>query len=205
MLTEANQTSRPPLLRQWRIFPGEAAQLSAVRRWLTSFLPDSDARDDLVSIATELASNAICHTRSGEGGYFAVEVGWYSDRIRIAVTDGGAMEGPRLITDPAGEHGRGLLLVRGLSKSTGVDGDQRSRLVWADVPFCAPGHIVEWWMNPAVTGGTSPTMRAGPAHAQARVQNCLSSAAIDAIGYPDSAAEYEPARSKSRSFRSRPG
>jgi serine/threonine-protein kinase RsbW len=135
VLAEANQTDRGPLLRQWRIFPGEARQLSALRRWLTSFLPDCDARDDLVSVATELASNAVRHTRSGQGGHFAVEVSWYAGWIRLAVTDGGAPEGPKLITDPAGEHGRGLLLVRELAASTGVHGDRRSRRVWADVAF----------------------------------------------------------------------
>jgi hypothetical protein len=41
----------------------------------------------------------------------------------------------QLIDDPAAEHGRGLLLVRGLSIRTGVTGDQRGRLIWADVAF----------------------------------------------------------------------
>ena len=44
-----------------------------------------------------------------------------------------------MIEDPAAEHGRGLLLVRGLSQRTGVTGDQRGRLVWADVAFEGPG------------------------------------------------------------------
>ena len=167
VLTEANHAARQPFLRQWRIFPGQAARLSAVRRWLTEFLPDCNARDDVISVATELASNAICHTRSGQGGYFAVEVSWYSGRIRLAVTDGGAKEGPRLITDPDGEHGRGLLLVRGLSTTTGVLGDQRSRLVWADVPFHAPAPRVRFAQGgktSAVTFSAFPDLGQIPYH-----------------------------------------
>jgi hypothetical protein len=40
-----------------------------------------------------------------------------------------------VIDDPADEHGRGMLLVRGLSIRTGVCGDRRGHLVWADVPW----------------------------------------------------------------------
>jgi hypothetical protein len=40
-----------------------------------------------------------------------------------------------VINDPAGEHGRGLLLVQGLSVRTGVCGDHRGRLVWADISW----------------------------------------------------------------------
>ncbi len=134
MLAEANQMIRQPLLRQWRVFPGEASQLRTLRRWLTSFLPDCEPRDDLVSIATELASNAIRHTRSGHGGQFAVGITTYQDRTVVAVTDGGAPQGPKLITDPNGENGRGLLLVHALASRTGVSGDRRSRLVWAECP-----------------------------------------------------------------------
>ena len=152
MLAEANQTSRRPVLRQWRVFPGEASQLSALRRWLTSFLPDSESRDDLVSVATELASNAIRHTRSGQGGQFAVEIGCHEDRILVAVTDGGAPDGPELITDPDGEHGRGLVLVRALAIRTGVEGDHRSRLVWAEVPFLDAGPQLEPPMPTALSG-----------------------------------------------------
>jgi Bacteriocin-protection, YdeI or OmpD-Associated len=97
--------------------------------------PDCPARDDVASVATELGSNAIRHTASGRGGWFVVEVAWFRPVVRVAVTDDGAAAGPRVIDDPAGEHGRGLLVVAGLSVRTGVVGDHRGRLVWADVPW----------------------------------------------------------------------
>lgn len=37
---------------------------------LASVLPECPARDDVISVATELASNAILHTASGNRGWF---------------------------------------------------------------------------------------------------------------------------------------
>jgi len=129
-------------LRWRRAFPGNERQLGVLRRWLASLLPGCSARDDVLVAANELATNALSHTASGQGGSFAVEVIWHRQVVRIAVGDGGAAEGPRIIEAPAGDHGRGLLLVRALSVRMGVCGDHRGRLVWADVPWdeaLAPG------------------------------------------------------------------
>jgi hypothetical protein len=109
-----------------------------MRRWLTSFLPECPARDDVISVATELGSNALRHTASGDGGWFAVEITWQEPVVRVGVADGGSPAEPRVIEDPDGEHGRGLLLVRGLSLRTGVTGDRHARLVWAEVAWDGP-------------------------------------------------------------------
>jgi serine/threonine-protein kinase RsbW len=122
-------------MRWRRIFPGEERQLGGLRQWLTSLFPECPARDDLLSVATELASNAIRHTASGHGGWFAVEVTWHRSAVRVAVADRGGPTEPRVMGDPAAEHGRGLLLVQGLSVRMGVCGDRRGRLVWADIPW----------------------------------------------------------------------
>jgi hypothetical protein len=106
-----------------------------VRRWLASLLPECPTRDDVISIVTELGSNALRHTASGRSGVFAVEVTWHESVVRVAVADGGGPTEPHVIEDPPAEHGRGLLLVRGLSVRTGVTGDHRGRLVWADIAW----------------------------------------------------------------------
>lgn len=131
-----------PGLRWRRVVPGEERQLGVVRRWLESLLPPCAARDDVAVVASELVGNAVKHTASGRGGQLAVEIGWHGPVVRVAVADCGAPTAPRVIEDLAGEHGRGLLLVRGLSARTGVCGDDRGRLVWADVPWVAvPGEV----------------------------------------------------------------
>ena len=62
-----------------------------------------------------------------------MEITWQDSIVRVAVADRGGPTEPRVIEDPSAKHGRGLLLVRGLSVRTGVCGDRRGRLVWADV------------------------------------------------------------------------
>jgi histidine kinase-like protein len=121
------------------VFPGEEAQLGLVRGWLAALLPACPARDDVAVVATELGSNAIRHTASGRGGRFAVEITFCGAVVRVAVADSGARSAPRMIEDPVAESGRGLLVVRGLSVSTGVRGGPWGRLVWADVPWQAMG------------------------------------------------------------------
>jgi serine/threonine-protein kinase RsbW len=122
-----------PSQRWRRLFPGEVRQLGVLRRWVASLLPGCPARDDVTMVANELASNAIKHTASGHGGRFAVEITWHGPVVRVAVADSGAPTAPQMIDDLAGEHGRGLLLVQNLTVHTGVVGDDRGRLMWADV------------------------------------------------------------------------
>jgi serine/threonine-protein kinase RsbW len=127
-----------PGLRWRRVLAGDERQLAVLRRWLASVLPPCPARDDLTSVASELGGNAIKHSASGRGGWFAVEVTWLGPVVRVAVADSGGPTEPHMIDDPAGEHGRGLLLVQGLSARTGWCGDCRGRLSWADVPWDDP-------------------------------------------------------------------
>jgi serine/threonine-protein kinase RsbW len=61
-----------------------------MRRWLASLLPECPAREDVVCVATELGTNAVRHTASGRGAWFAVEVTWHRSVVRVAVADGGA-------------------------------------------------------------------------------------------------------------------
>jgi hypothetical protein len=145
-------------LRWRRVFRGEERQLGLLRRWLISLFPPCPARDDLALIANELSSNAIRHTASGHGGWFAVEVTWSGPVVRVAVADGGAATEPHVIDDPDSEHGRGLLVVRELSMRMGVCGNDRGRLTWADVRWEASPHE-------AVAGpdGYEDAIRAGQA------------------------------------------
>jgi serine/threonine-protein kinase RsbW len=134
-----NSPALVPGLRWRRVFPGEERQLAALRRWISSLLPGCPARDDVLSVATELGGNAIQHTHSGrDGGWFAVEVTWQQSMVQVAVADCGGTAEPRVIDDPAGERGRGLLLVQGMSLRAGFTGDQRGRLAWAHIAWDEP-------------------------------------------------------------------
>src|ERR1035438_8694176 len=146
-------------LRWRRVFPGNERQLGQLRRWLESLLPECLARDDVAYVATELGTNAVRHTASGRGGWFALEITWHRSVVRVAVADGGAPSGLQVVGDPDDEHGRGLLVVAGLSARTGVCGDHRGRLVWADVPWGDAGAV-----EPASPGDPhEAAIRDGPA------------------------------------------
>jgi anti-sigma regulatory factor (Ser/Thr protein kinase) len=126
---------------QWRLVErGEEHQLAVLRQWASGLLPACPARDDVVMVANELASNAIRHTDSGRGGWFAVELTWYPGLVRVAVADCGGPKEPMVIEDPGGESGRGLFLVQQLSERMGMSGNPSGRLVWADITWAAPSH-----------------------------------------------------------------
>lgn len=124
-----------------------------LRRWLHTLLPDCTTRDDVICVATELGTNAVLHTATGQGGWFAVEVTWYGPVVRVAVADCGGAGEPQIIRDPRGEHGRGLALVHELAVRSGFLGDHHGRLVWADVPWDhACGRIRQPAMGPRRAG-----------------------------------------------------
>lgn len=129
----------PVSQRWWRDFPGDPQQLRVLREWLRGLLPDCPARDDVIVVAHELGANAVCHTASGQGGQFSVEVTMVGAVARIVVGDCGGPGKPRLIDDPDSENGRGLRVVQGLTTIMLVGGDEHGRFVRADVPWTANG------------------------------------------------------------------
>lgn len=169
-------TGFPAPGQSWRrVFPGDERQLRELRRWLADLLPDAPERDDVVSVASELSANAIKHTASGHGGAFAVEVVWQRQpgTVWLAVADGGAPQEPREVDDPMGEHGRGLMLVHGLSARTGTAGDQHSRVVWAEIPWVA-----------AQESPAAPAQGAGGAGARIDIDTALAGLTSRFAGIP---------------------
>ena len=127
----------PARVRYQQVFPGTEKQIRELRGWLTDRLPDCATRDDVITIAAELATNAVKHTASGRGGWFTVVVSWHAAAVRIAVGDQGASSGPRLTGDhdPLAESGRGLQVVSCLAARAGVAGGRDGRVVWAELPW----------------------------------------------------------------------
>ena len=96
-------TPRPDTcVRRQRLFRGQESELRHLRRWLTGLFPDCPERDDLISVAVELGTNAVQHTASGDGGWFTVEVTHKTAVVRLDVTDEGGPRGPRIGGDPDG-------------------------------------------------------------------------------------------------------
>jgi hypothetical protein len=78
-----------------RVFPGRPDQVGQARRFVTRALDGCPATDDAVLCVSELASNAIQHTCSGQGGRFQVLVWRGRTSACVAVIDDGAPHGPQ--------------------------------------------------------------------------------------------------------------
>jgi hypothetical protein len=116
-------------------------QVGAVRRWIQGILPNCDPVSDLISISSELAANAVAHTRSNlPHASFSVQVGWSAEYARAVVGDGGAASEPAVKLDSMVDtSGRGLAMVAGLAAGWGIAGSARGRWVWADVLWASEG------------------------------------------------------------------
>lgn len=130
-----------PALLWLRTLPGEPQQVGEARRWIMAMLPDCDAREILVQIASEFCANAVEHTRSGDpGGQFTVHLAWSLATARLVVGDEGSAEHPGVVEATlANERGRGLAMVGLMADRWGFTGDKDGRLLWADTSWSANG------------------------------------------------------------------
>jgi serine/threonine-protein kinase RsbW len=116
-------------------YPGTPASVAAARRCVRQRLGPCPRVDDLELIASELATNAIRHTRSGQpGGTFTMTVCQQRGAVYLAVTDLGARRwrGRGRTGGPLATGGRGLLIVTALADQAGQRrGRGRRQVSWA--------------------------------------------------------------------------
>jgi serine/threonine-protein kinase RsbW len=105
-----------PLVAWWaRSFPGIPDNVTDARRWVADLLPQCDPLTDLLLLASELCTNAVMHTRSGQAdGWFSVAVEWTPALARVVVGDQGSPSMPTAAAktgSTAGdeESGRGIV------------------------------------------------------------------------------------------------
>jgi len=116
-----------------RVFPGDPGQVPHVRWFVRRSLADQGPADAAL-LATELATNAIQHTRTGGGGAFEVVICLHPAIVRICVTDQGSAGAPVLA--PAGREspsGRGLAIVDALARRWGHQAHGHGRTVWFEL------------------------------------------------------------------------
>ncbi|RJL33312.1 ATP-binding protein [Bailinhaonella thermotolerans] len=117
-------------------FPGQEDHVPAVRAYVRVLYEDHPRLDDLLLILTELITNAVRHTRSGErGGAVTVNVLGppYEPRFEIQDQGGKAHSEPRH-RDPAdAEGGYGLRLVEALASRWGADSWPGGTRTWFEI------------------------------------------------------------------------
>ena len=114
-----------------RDYPGTADQARHVRADLARVATACPVANDLVLLASELATNAILHSRSGRPARtFAVRATLYpGDYAWVEVIDQG---GAWIQDEHDDEHARGLAIVAAIvgDGNWGIDGDDASRAAW---------------------------------------------------------------------------
>jgi len=114
-----------------RVFPGASSQVGRARLFVGDVLDGCPAADDAILLTSELVTNAIAHTASGEGGKVVVTVYRAETRVRVEVKDDGSDQAPAVQeADEDRESGFGLGLVDLMADRWGHCGGRRSRVVW---------------------------------------------------------------------------
>ncbi|MFJ8470418.1 ATP-binding protein [Kitasatospora sp. NPDC094011] len=121
-------------------FPGVPESAGAARQLIREALRDDPRTADAELIISELVTNAILHSKSGQGGSLWVEIRNLPTCVRIEVADEGGRDGlpAHRAPDELANFGRGLTLVDALADSWGAhnDGDEL-RCVWAELTSTA--------------------------------------------------------------------
>jgi anti-sigma regulatory factor (Ser/Thr protein kinase) len=116
-------------------FPGIPSQVARARGLVTAALGrDHPLYDDCVLLTSELATNAILHSRSGDGGSFTVSVRAAESLVRVLVKDGGSSGPPCACrTGTQATSGRGLPLIETLSHRWGFVRENGATSVWFEL------------------------------------------------------------------------
>ena len=117
-----------------RVFPGRDDQVPEARRFIKKALDGCPVVDDAILCVSELATNALLHSASGNEGEFEITVHRGQSSARVAVSDNGSADKPAVRElDAASEQGRGLALVAAVASQWGESGDEHSRTVWFEL------------------------------------------------------------------------
>jgi len=124
-------TARP----MQRTFPGRADQIARAREFTKRVLGACPVTDEAVLLVSELATNALEHTSTGDGGQFQVTICRTGTSLLIGVGDSGSAKIPEPgPLEPGSETGRGLGLVELIADRWGYCGGEHGRTVWFELP-----------------------------------------------------------------------
>ncbi|GAA2489936.1 hypothetical protein GCM10010406_27630 [Streptomyces thermolineatus] len=129
-----------------RTFPGTPEEISRARRWTRGILRGLPCADDAALIVTELGTNALVHTASGnQAGTFHVSLTLVNQVVVIAVTDSGGGKTTPCVEHPGDDtpRGRGLGIIDALAERVEIHGNHHGHTVTvhlgrASVPQAIP-------------------------------------------------------------------
>jgi anti-sigma regulatory factor (Ser/Thr protein kinase) len=117
--------------------PGRGEQVRVAREFVAEVLrelaaPDEAVLDNVTLLTSELVTNAIRHSRSGEsGGSVRLAVLSVTGGIRVEVTDSGSAGGSPVVKDDVYTcDGHGLFLVEAVADQWGYRHADAGTTVW---------------------------------------------------------------------------
>lgn len=124
-----------PARKSARVFGGRDDQVAEARHFVAAAIGAVPVRDEAVLLVSEVSTNALVHTASGNGGKFEVTVCLASRSVRVEVKDGGTPSGTPEARplNALAEDGRGLGLVELLAYRWGYEGDSNGRTVFFEL------------------------------------------------------------------------
>jgi serine/threonine-protein kinase RsbW len=132
MLTDEARPAKPPGATTFdRSYPGTIDQVRRMRADMATVARNCPAADDLVLLASELATNSILHSRSGhpERTFSIRAVPYPGEYAWVEVIDEGGVWEDDQHND---EHGRGPAIVSTIAGegNWGIEGDAACRVAW---------------------------------------------------------------------------
>ncbi|WP_424533963.1 ATP-binding protein [Sphaerisporangium viridialbum] len=115
---------------------GDPDAVARARRLVSSALGTGHPlHDDCVLLTSEIATNAVVHSDSGDGGTFTLSVSYAADWVRIACQDAGSLDPPFgwRPSSPLDTGGRGLLLLEALAHRWGFIREAGTNNVWFEM------------------------------------------------------------------------
>ena len=123
--------ARPARAMSWAMeLPGTRQAVSVARQWAKQIVEGSAHLDTVELIVSELVTNAVIHSASGDDGRVRIRLEVAGDGVRISVIDEGPAATPGVRGD-ADDGGRGLLIVDALAVDCGVVVTGYARRTWA--------------------------------------------------------------------------
>jgi anti-sigma regulatory factor (Ser/Thr protein kinase) len=139
-----------------RRFPGRRDQVACARAFIRDVIGCCPLLDEAILLTSELCTNALQHSGSGNGGTFEVTIYHAPGSVRIEVSDDGSASTPAPKTvDDCSEDGRGLEIVARIAHRWGQRGDEYGRCVYFELRWNPPAAATSTPAPPSPSLGTT--------------------------------------------------
>jgi anti-sigma regulatory factor (Ser/Thr protein kinase) len=115
--------------------PGSAEHVRRARHFVRAALAGRECADDAVLLTSEVVTNSIAHSRSGDDGEITIVIIDLGVFVRVEVIDDGSDHLPQVSSpgDDLADCGRGLQIVAARSSSWGSSRDDCGLTTWFEV------------------------------------------------------------------------